>query len=127
MRARIGMAKDVDKQLPVPTVWRETLTAIVESIRTGDFELNAGIPGVPKLTASAATAIEESIAHYGATLTALPEAAWDTSVCQWMRNYWELVVDLYTEEEGSSDLVLSARVRESGLGYSFEVISVHVP
>lgn len=127
MSANIDVTKDLSGQRPVPTLWRETLASIVECIRKGDFELAAGIPGVPKLTAGAASRIEHSVTSYGATLVSLPEAAWETSVCQWMRSYWELLVDLYTEEEGSSDLVLTARVRESGLTYSFEVISVHVP
>jgi hypothetical protein len=127
MSSQIDLTKDPSRQQPVPTVWRKTLAAIVESIRTGDFQLAAGIPGVPKLTANTADHIEQSLGSYGANLDPLPDSAWDTSVCQWMGGYWELLVDLYTAEEGSSDLALFARVRESGSSFSFEVISVHVP
>ncbi len=69
----------------------------------------------------------DSIADYGAHLVELPEACWASSVCQWMGGYWDVLVDLFTEEEGRSDLVLSLRVREGGGEYLFEVMSVHVP
>ena len=36
-------------------------------------------------------------------------------------------VDLYTEEEDASDLVLHVRVAEEGEGYAFEVHLVYVP
>jgi len=127
MSASIDVIKDLSGQRPVPTLWRETLASIVECLTKGDFELATGIPGVLKLAAGIASRIEQGITSYGATLVSLPEAAWETSVCQWMRSYWEVLVDLYTEEEGSSDLVLTVRVRESGSSYSFEVISVLVP
>ncbi|MGQ3051668.1 MAG: DUF7668 domain-containing protein [Roseateles sp.] len=123
----IDVFKDASGPRPVPTVWRETLAAIVHSFRNGDFGLSLRMPNVPTLSESVARQIEENIASYGATLAALPEATWSTSVCQWMGNYWDLLVDLYTEEEGSSDLVLSARVREAGSSFSFEVLGIHVP
>jgi len=44
-----------------------------------------------------------------------------------MGGYWDALVDLFTEEEGRSDLVLSLHVREGGGEYLFEVMSVHVP
>jgi hypothetical protein len=44
-----------------------------------------------------------------------------------MRSYWDVLVDLYTAEEGSSDLVLAVRVFELGADFEFEVESIHVP
>lgn len=41
--------------------------------------------------------------------------------------YWDVLVDVFTVEEGRSDLVLFARVFERGDGYRFEIASVHVP
>ncbi len=127
MGTRIDVTKDPSAQQPIPEIWRQTLVEIVEHIRSGDFALSLEIPGVPTLSASVADAIEDNISAYGATLTSLPEAAWETSVCQWMGGYWELVLDLYSEEEGATDLVLSVRVRETGERYTFDVTSVHVP
>jgi hypothetical protein len=60
-------------------------------------------------------------------LTSLPEATWETSACQWTGEYWDVLVDLFTIEEGASDLALAVRVYEDGSGYSFEIQSVHVP
>jgi hypothetical protein len=127
MSKQVSVAKDLDKQRPVPSAWRRTLSAIVEAIRENDFQLARRIADVPTLPEKTAKAIEGNIKGYGARLVSLPEEAWTTSACQWMGSYWDLLVDLFTEKEGASDLVLSVRVRESSVGYSFEVLSVHVP
>jgi hypothetical protein len=125
--ARVPVAKDEDRQVPVPGIWRPTLAAIVEAFREGDFELARGIPEVSPISPEDADAISENIEGYGATLTALPDDSWRTSVCQWMDGYWHVLVDLYTQEEGASDLALDVRVREHGTGYLFEVHLVYVP
>jgi hypothetical protein len=57
----------------------------------------------------------------------LPEETWKTSACQWMRGYWDVLVDLFTVEEGASDLALAVRVYEEGSAYAFDIQSVHVP
>jgi hypothetical protein len=127
MSKKVLVAKDPDKQRPVPSAWRGTLTAIVDAIRENDFQLARGIAGVPTLPEKTAKAIKGNIEGYGARLVSLPEDAWNTSACQWMGSYWDLLVDLFTEKEGASDLVLSVRVRETSVGYLFDVLSVHVP
>ena len=71
--------------------------------------------------------IAENIEDYGDQLTSLPKGTWKTSVCLWMEEYWEVFVDLYTEDEGASDLVLAVRVYEENSDYVFKVHSVHVP
>ena len=43
-----------------------------------------------------------------------------------MGNRWDVLIDLYTEEEGASDLVLEAHVFEQGMGQVFEVHFVYV-
>ena len=43
-----------------------------------------------------------------------------------MGNRWDVLVDLYTEED-ASDLVLEAHVYEKGTGQVFEVHFVYVP
>lgn len=119
--------KDPEKQHPVPHVWRGTLAAVVDALKEGDFQLARGIPGVPKLAKGIAQDIEANINDYGARLVSLPEETWHSSACQWMGSYWDVLVDLFAEEEGLSDLALSVRIREFAGGYSFEVLSVHVP
>lgn len=45
----------------------------------------------------------------------------------WAGEFWEVLVDLYTEEEGRSDLVPQMHVREGQEGYMYEVVLVYVP
>ena len=127
MSERVAAEKDPHSQRRIPSAWRGTLSAIVDAIRENDIQLARGIAGVPTLPERTARAIKGNIEGYGARLISLPEDAWSTSACQWMGSYWDVLVDLFTEKEGASDLVLSVRVRESSAGYLFDVVSVHVP
>ena len=127
MNEKIAVFKDEDNQRPVPSVWRGTFCEIVEAFKDGDFELGRGIVGVRKVSQKDAARIAKNIQDYGAHLISLPDGAWQTSACQWMRSYWDVLIDLFTMEEGSSDLVLAVRVYEDDAAYSFEVQSVHVP
>lgn len=127
MSEPVPVMKDAEKQRPIPTKWRDTLSAIVDALKQGDYQLDQGVMGVRPISKDTAKTISNNIEDYGAQLTSLPEESWQTSACQWMGSYWDLLVDLYTLEEGASDLALVARVYESGNGYLFEVHSVHVP
>lgn len=127
MSKEFEVAKDLNGQGPIPTAWRETLSSIVRAFRGGDYKLLIGISGVLAPTPRVSKSIEDNIKDYGAVLVDLPEVAWDTSVCQWMGGYWDALIDLFIAPETASDLVLSIRVRESDVGYVFEVLSVHVP
>ena len=46
---------------------------------------------------------------------------------QWERNSWTVLVDLWTKEEGPSDLVLEGTMRETESGQTFSVYLVYVP
>ena len=59
-------------------------------------------------------------------------AAWRPVLCeiacaQWMGTHWEVLVDLWTKEEGRSDLVLHVKVVEDGASPRFTVHLVYVP
>ncbi len=127
MSADIQVLKDEQEQQPIPSQWRQALWEIVEAFREGDYEINRGIAGVRQLDTEDAARIARNLESYGAHLTSLPKEAWETSVCQWMCGYWDALIDLYTSEEGASDLALSVRVYEAEHGYDFQVESVHVP
>lgn len=122
--------KDPDLEHPVADVWRDTFRTIVAHIAEGDFELR-GIPGVKPLAADEGLdVLRDRIANYGdVTLTDLPDTTWETSVAMWGgSDYWDVLVDLHTVEEGRSDLVLGARVTEtSGGRYSYVVHMIYVP
>lgn len=122
-----AISKDENSQTSVPSVWRSVFSEIIEAFIEGDFRLDRRLEGVRPISEEDAKRIERNINRYGATLTRLPEDAWGTSACQWMKGYWDVLVDIYTVEEGASDLVLSVRVYEEGKKYVFDVRSVYVP
>lgn len=121
----VRVVKDQQNELPVPDTWRPTIVSIVHALRSGGG-LEA-LPSVRPISTEDRQWMLENVQDYGATLAELPPDAWRSSVCQWMDGYWEVLVDLFTVEEGASDLVLFVRVYEQGDGYSFEVTSLHVP
>ena len=121
------VSKDSEKQSLILTAWRGALTTIVNSIARGECEKSAEIPGLRPISDSKCREIYKNVEDYGVRLVELPEATWNTSACQWMEGYWEVLVDLFSEEEGASDLALNVRVYEAGLDYSFEVRSIYVP
>lgn len=127
MTDTVPVLKDEDNQTPVPTVWRNAFKLIVEALKEGDFKLNLRVSEARSISAKDAAIITGNIHDYGDQLVDLPDDTWSTSVCQWMLDYWEVYVDLFTAKEGASDLVLAVRVYEDRASYIFEVQSVHVP
>ena len=119
--------KDGLIQRPIPTAWRSVLSNIVNAFAHRDYSLKAGVVGVTMFSISTPQHIEEYIVDYNATLIALPDETWDTSVCIWSGNHWDVLVDLWTQEEGRSDMVLSLRVTETKSGFLFDVYMVYVP
>ncbi|WP_429000558.1 DUF7668 domain-containing protein [Stenotrophomonas rhizophila] len=118
------IAKDGENEIAVPQAWRPTLAAIVDALIQG------GEPSLPQVTLQDPdvwASAQESIRAYGAHLKRLPDESWSSSVCIWYGDFWNVLVDLYTEEEGRSDLVLQAHVYEVGEGYRYEVVLVYVP
>lgn len=122
----IPAVKD-DMQRPVPSVWRPALVRIVDAFVCHDYRLQAGVPGVAPVSDDTAAHIRDYLQDYGATLAVLPEESWETSVCMWAGNHWNVLVDLWTEEEGRSDLVLQVHVREDRDSQIVEVYMVYVP
>ena len=107
--------------------WREPLRQIVRALVQGDYALSTPIAGVEQVPTKTAEQMRDYIAEYGETLVELPDETWDTSEAQWSGAHWELLVDLWTAEEGPSDLVLSCTVNETDDGYRFTVDLVYVP
>jgi hypothetical protein len=125
--AEIPVTKDFENEGPIPSAWRPVLKNIVDAFVRLDYRLADGVPGVAPISEETATQVRQYIEEYGARLVALPKASWDTSVCIWLGSHWDALVDLWTEEEGSSDLVLQVRVSETGSGYVVTVHMVYVP
>lgn len=100
-------------QTAVPHAWRRTLGAIVDSLIRGDARIGQGIENVDPISEDVSNRCRDIVANYGSvTLIRLPEATWETSVAMWQGDHWDCLVDLWTAEEGRSDLVLDIAVFE---------------
>jgi len=125
--ATVGAVKDDDAAHPVAVEWRPALSGIVRAFARGDYSLAQAINGVDAIPHKVAEQIRAYVADYGATLVELPTDTWETSCAQWMGNHWEVLVDLWTKEEGRSDLVLSVKVTELAGEPRFTIQLVYVP
>ncbi|WP_394781619.1 hypothetical protein [Undibacterium sp.] len=119
--------KDGTAERLVPSRWRSTFCNIVNAFVSGDYLLVNGVPNVEVISEKTAAHIQSYIREYGATLTSLSKETWNSSVCIWTGTHWDVLVDLYTEEEGPSDLVLSAQVIDTNPGFQIAVYMVYVP
>ena len=123
----VPVTKDSESEGPIPSVWRPMVKGIIDAFVRHDYRLTSGIPGVAPVSEETATQIREYINGYGATLVALPQDSWDTSVCIWMGEHWDALIDLWTKEEGRSDLVLQVHVSAVGGENVVTVYMVYVP
>jgi hypothetical protein len=72
----------------------------------------------------------EAVRQYGRVLVSPPEEAYESLDVIQVRNAlpprWSVRVNLWTAEEGRSDLSLELTVTESGGGYAVEIDDIHV-
>jgi hypothetical protein len=123
----VAAIKDGTSERPIPTVWRPAFCRIVDAFAKGDYLLKDGVAGVDAVSEATASHIQSYLSDYGATLNSLPDETWNSSVCIWTGSHWDVLVDLYTNEEGASDLVLSARVTDTTHGLKIAIHMVYVP
>ena len=97
-------------EAPVPTAWRPGLTSLANSLLDNQPSLEDGLLKLRPLQSGDQKRLDANIADYGCTLISLPDKSWDHSICCWTGDFWEVLVDLFSEEEGRSDLVLHVRV-----------------
>ena len=92
----------------------------------GDFQPEC--QGVDPVSEDTAQHARSYIADYGETLVGLTSETWETSVAVWRGDRrWEVLVDLRTETEGRSDLVLHAYVTDAGDDHRVEIYMIYVP
>lgn len=123
----VPVTRDSNREGPIPSAWRPILKNIADAFARGDYVLRDEISGVAPISEETAGQVHDSIQDYGAKLVELPPQSWDTSVCIWMGDHWDALIDLWTEDEGRSDLVLEVKVSEAGLGYLVDIHMVYVP
>ncbi len=116
-----------DGERPVADVWRPVFRSIVRALVCQDYRLIGEIDSVDPVSEETAAHIRGNVAAYGATLVELPDDTWNSSVAMWTGSDWDVLVDLWTAEEGRSDLCLSTRVHETYSGFRFAIYMVYVP
>lgn len=120
-------SKNEEIEQPIPIEWRSVIVEIVEDIRNRDLRSKEAHDFEVKIDKTEALHVYQTIDYYGYSLSSLPEEAWHTATCRWMGIYWQILVDLFTEDEGLSDLVLFLNAYEKNDSLVFEICSVHVP
>jgi hypothetical protein len=124
-----GMAEtDIQKvdgyEQPVPGRWRLTLKLIADAFADGRIPAGNGIRPVDAKIARINFA---QIDDYPDATGPLRETSWDTSICVWTGDHWQVLVDLITVSGGRSDLVLHAKVFEFDDRVEIESGLIYVP
>lgn len=127
MSADVPVLYDEDSATPVPTIWRETLIQIVEAFKTNDLISINLIKGVQNVELEYLQEIAENITNYGETLVSLPDETWNSSQAYWKGFCWDIILDLFTESEGRSDLILLMRVFETDGVFEYSIQNIYVP
>jgi len=114
--------------MDVPARFRPALESIVERLAAGDLQglKRDGIDHRPDADLSLWI---RDYGPAGVTIAPLPEEAWasaDAFPIDGRPGQWAVVVDLWTREEGKSDLSMEATVTESPEGISVVIDDLHV-
>ncbi len=124
---KVSIVKDKEREQPIPSRWRPIFSHIVDSLVKKDYSLSRDVAGAAIISDETASQIKGYIDDYGEELIQLSEETWNTSVCIWTGDHWDVLIDLWTAGEGRSDMVLSAKVFEVETGHRVDVEMVYVP
>ncbi|OZG72413.1 hypothetical protein BTA51_14880 [Hahella sp. CCB-MM4] len=119
--------RDMSIEHPIPEVWKKPLEQVVIAMSNDDFELSNCVLNARLQSDDIAQLNRSNVLGYGCSLEPLSEEVWETSRYQWMGEYWEVIVDLCTKEEGVSDLALSCRIFSVENDFRYEIGLVYVP
>lgn len=111
----------------VPERWRPVVAGVVRRLAAGDF---AGLvrDGVaPTREGPDDLGFEHWLVEYPATLVDLPDEAWPFTDHEPTdeAEVWDVSVDLWTAEEGRSDLTLEGQVRDDGSAVTLRIERIH--
>ena len=127
MTQNIPVPYDSEFQSPIPSIWRDCIIQIVEAFKDKDFGRLNTLPSVQCIDLAYAEEIAENIDAYGAHLISLAEESWHTSVCIYMENEsWKAIIDLFTVEEGRSDLILDLFIVKKENQFIFQINNIYV-
>ena len=109
---------------PVPDGWRLALKQIVDAFVDRRLPTGDGIRSVDEQTVKINF---ENIEDYPDATGPLRDVSWETSVCIWMGDHWEVLVDLSTVGGWRSDLVLHTKVFDLDGRVEIEPGLIYVP
>jgi hypothetical protein len=118
----------VDGHEAVPDRFRPSISAVVDRLAAKDYEGLKRDGTDPYPDADLSMWIRD-YGGSGATIVSLPDEAWDVATALELADQpgtWHVVVDLWTEEEGHSDLSMEALVIETDDGPVVRVHDIHV-
>jgi hypothetical protein len=105
-----------------------TLNRIGQLLVAGDYEGLARLTNSQRLTADE---LRQAVLDYGRRLVPPPQDTWSTrstvEIEDTVPEAWSVYVDLWTAEEGRSDLTLELTIRDSAADtYTVEIDNLHV-
>lgn len=124
--AELGVSDEPER---VPDRWRPAIESIVDRLVAKDYAGLVRDGFVSYASDPTDSSIGTWIEDYPATLVALPAEAWRYAERgRWsnLPDAWWVVVDLWTAEEGRSDLSMEATVRERDGQVLVVIDNVHV-
>lgn len=101
------------------------LTALIDMIAASDL---AAIRADPRIRIQGSDPLRW-LRDYPATVTALPPEGWDLADAIQLQaepGTWSVVIPLWTDQEGRSDLSLEATVRDLADGTTITIDNIHV-
>lgn len=109
------------------TKLKATVKRIVELLVAGDYQQVANITNQQRLDSRS---IDEAITTYGCVLVSPPDQTYDEldiiAVTSSSRPCWSVRMNLWTAEEGRSDLTVELTVTEVNGQYAVELDDIHV-
>jgi RecB family endonuclease NucS len=112
--------------VPIPEKLRPALRSIVDELVKGNY---AALERDGRAGRVGAEGLQRAITEYRRHLVDLPEEAFAISDAYERKNQpgtWTVALNLWTAEEGRSDLTLSATVNEVGDDVKVEIDDLHV-
>lgn len=122
-----SVIKNREVELPIPSKWRTTIAKIVDALVAEDYVLRSVVPSSELRSPDVASQMRSYIEDYGEKLIPLSEKSWDSSVYIWQGKDWLALVDLSTDKEEVSDLVMQLSISELEADFKFTVEMVYVP
>ncbi len=111
--------------MAVPSKWRQALRDAVHQLIVGNYQALCRDGRAGRLTADE---LHDAVTGYPATLVEIPDEAFELPepIEYSDGSGWSLDLDLWTAEEGRSDLTLSVSIQERPEGIRLLIENLHV-